>query len=81
MLAGKFDTLTDVFLSRLDPSGKLTLIATWAGKGSDQANGIAVDAAGFIYVAGVTTSSDFSLALSSAEPSQQVGEITASWLS
>src|ERR1017187_7693739 len=33
--------VTDVFVSKLDPSGNLTLIGTFSGKGTDQANGIA----------------------------------------
>jgi len=53
--------VTDVFVSKLDPSGNLTLLATFSGKGTDQANGIAVDSAGNIYIVGNTTSTDFPL--------------------
>jgi uncharacterized protein (TIGR03437 family) len=52
---------TDVFISKLDTAGNLTLVATVSGKGSQQANGIAVDPAGNIYIAGSTTSPDFPL--------------------
>ena len=52
---------TDVFVSKLDPSGNLTLLATFSGKGSDQANGIAVDPSGNIYIAGNASSLDFPL--------------------
>jgi uncharacterized protein (TIGR03437 family) len=54
-------TLTDIFVSKLDPSGNLTLLATISGKASDRANGIAVDPAGNTYVVGSTTSANFPL--------------------
>jgi hypothetical protein len=53
--------VTDVFVGKLDTSGNLISITTFSGKGSDQANGIAVDGLGNIYIAGVTTSADFPL--------------------
>ncbi|HWB84239.1 MAG TPA: SBBP repeat-containing protein [Bryobacteraceae bacterium] len=53
--------LNDVFVSKLDPSGGLTLLATIGGKASDQANGIAVDPAGNIYIVGSTSSPNFPL--------------------
>lgn len=56
-----FAAVTDVFVSKLDPSGNLSLLGTFSGKGVDEAGGIAVDPAGNIYVAGSTTSPDFPL--------------------
>lgn len=55
------NTADDVFVTKVDLSGKVTLLATLSGKGSDQGDGIAVDSAGNIYVAGWTTSPDFPL--------------------
>jgi uncharacterized protein (TIGR03437 family) len=53
--------VTDVFVTKLDPSGNLTLLGTFSGKAIDRANGIAVDPSGNIYVVGNTTSTDFPL--------------------
>ena len=52
---------TDIFVSKLDASGNLTLLTTISGKAADQANAIAVDPAGNIYIAGETYSPDFPL--------------------
>jgi uncharacterized protein (TIGR03437 family) len=53
--------VTDVFVAKLDPSGNLTPIGTFSGKGIDHANGIAVGSSGDIYIVGTTTSMDFPL--------------------
>jgi hypothetical protein len=53
--------LNGVFVSKLDVSGNVTLLASLNGKGSDQANGIALDPSGNIYIAGSTSSPDFPL--------------------
>jgi uncharacterized protein (TIGR03437 family) len=49
----------DVFVSKVDPSGKVLFTNTFAGKGVDRAFAVAVDPIGNIYVAGTTTSPDF----------------------
>jgi len=53
------NALTDVFVTKVDTSGNITLLTTLSGKGDDTANGIAIDSSGNIFVAGVTTSPDF----------------------
>jgi uncharacterized protein (TIGR03437 family) len=58
---GTSGTLTDIFVTKLDPSGNLTLLATISGKASDRANAIALDHSGNIYLAGSTTSTNFPL--------------------
>jgi hypothetical protein len=50
----------DAFVAKLDPSGSHLLYSTYlGGSGPDGALGIAVDAAGTVYVAGGTQSSNF----------------------
>lgn len=50
----------DGFAAKLDPSGKNLLYATYlGGSGWDEANGVAVDAAGNAYVTGYTSPSGF----------------------
>jgi uncharacterized protein (TIGR03437 family) len=51
---------SDVFVSRLNAAGSALVYSTYLGDtGNDQANGIAVDAAGNAYIAGWTSSSGF----------------------
>lgn len=52
---------SDVFVSKLDPNGKLLFTDTFAGKGIDTGTAIALDPSGNIYIAGTTTSPDFPL--------------------
>ena len=42
----------DSFLSKFDANGNFQWARTWGGTGADQANGLAVDGAGRVYVAG-----------------------------
>lgn len=50
---------TNAFLAKLDPTGSLLFSTVFGGSGVDLASGIAVDAAGSVYVAGRTSSTDF----------------------
>jgi uncharacterized protein (TIGR03437 family) len=51
----------DVFVSKLDPNGKLLFTDTFAGNGVDTGTAITLDLSGNIYIAGTTTSSNFPL--------------------
>lgn len=53
--------LSDVFVTKLDPTGSVVFTTTFGGKSNDAAKAIAVDAAGSIYVAGTTSSQNFPL--------------------
>ena len=52
---------TDVFVSKLDPSGNLLFTDTFAVKGVDRGTAITLDPSGNIYIGGTTTSPDFPL--------------------
>jgi hypothetical protein len=53
-------TTVDAFITKLDPTGASLVYSTYlGGSANDQANGIALDAAGDAYVVGQTYSSDF----------------------
>ena len=55
-----FNGASDVFVTKLDPTGSVLLYSTYlGGSNTDQANGIAVDLAGSAYVTGVTFSGDW----------------------
>ncbi|MGD1095600.1 MAG: SBBP repeat-containing protein [Bryobacteraceae bacterium] len=56
-----FSSGSDVFVTKLDPNGKILFTDTFAGKGVDTGTAIALDPAGNIYIAGSTTSPDFPL--------------------
>ncbi|MGH9774912.1 MAG: SBBP repeat-containing protein, partial [Candidatus Acidiferrales bacterium] len=49
----------EAFLVKLHPDGSVAFSTYFGGSGEDGANAIAVDAAGDIYLAGATTSTDF----------------------
>jgi len=50
---------TDVFVARLGPDGQLIYATFLGGREIDQSKGIAADAAGNVYVVGMTSSDDF----------------------
>ncbi|MBA2564147.1 MAG: SBBP repeat-containing protein [Gemmatimonadetes bacterium] len=59
-LDGSFNGDVDGFIARLDAAGSALLYSTYVGGGLfDEGNGIAVDTAGNVYVAGGTASADF----------------------
>ena len=54
-----FGGISDVYVAKLDPSGARLLFSTYLGGATtDGATSVAVDAAGDVYVAGVTNSTD-----------------------
>ena len=64
---------TDVFVSKLDPSGNLLFTDTFAGKGVDTGTAIALDLSGNIYIGGTTTSPDFPLSEAQQTQSNSAG--------
>lgn len=53
----------DVFIARLDPSGRnLVDLAIFGGSGDDIATGLALDGEGNVYITGYTNASDFPVA-------------------
>jgi hypothetical protein len=50
---------SDVFVSKLDPSGNIVYSTYFGGSGADIATAMAVDPQGSVYVTGTTTSTDF----------------------
>ncbi len=50
---------TDVYVAKLDPQGNIVYATYFGGSSSDQANALAVDNSGAVYVTGYTASTDF----------------------
>ena len=56
----KLDGNYDVFVTKFTPAGNALVYSTYlGGKGTDEANAIALDSAGYAYVTGWTNSTDF----------------------
>jgi hypothetical protein len=67
---------SDVFITKLDPSGNVVYSTYFGGSGADAATAMAVDARGSVYVTGTTTSTDFPAtpgAYASSVPAPSVG--------
>lgn len=59
-LAGQLAGGTDAFVARFSPEGAALEFSTYlGGRGDDFGEGVAVDASGNVYVAGITSSTDF----------------------
>ena len=67
----------DGFVAEIDPTGKLNYLSYIGGTGDDYVFGIAVDAAGNIYTAGSTKSTDFPGTSSGFQPTN--GGATDAW--
>jgi uncharacterized protein (TIGR03437 family) len=60
---------SNAFVAKLNPAGANLVYATFVGgSGSDNANAIAIDGSGKVYVAGATTSLDFPAAAAALQP-------------
>jgi hypothetical protein len=65
---GRNAAAQDVFLVKLNPAGSIVVYTAYlGGSGRDQVSGVAVDAAGAVYVTGATHSRDFPVA-NAAQP-------------
>ena len=73
-----FGGVWDAFVTKLDPTGTQALYSTYlGGNSSDQANGIAVDAAGHAYVTGSTLSGNFPVTAGAFQANPMNGAIHA----
>lgn len=60
IISNPFSGLADAFVTRLSRSGSTVLYSTFlGGEVIDEANGLGVDADGYVYISGRTTSPDF----------------------
>lgn len=63
----------NAFVTKLDPSGNVVYSTYFGGNGDDNANVMAVDSAGGVYVAGTTTSTNFPVTEKAYSSSTQLG--------
>jgi hypothetical protein len=73
---------SDAFVTKLNASGSAAIFSTYLGGSStDYGQGVAIDASGGIYVAGITYSSDFPTTPSSYQPTYTSNPYGVSFLS
>ncbi len=61
-MQGSSAGVSDVYVTKINPAGTALVWSTYlGGSNGDSGNGIAVDAAGNVYIAGTTSSTDFPL--------------------
>ncbi len=65
-----------VFVTRMDPTGTHQVYSSYVGgSGGDSGFGVALDAAGHIYVAGQTSSTDFPTTTNALKPGPNAGNV------
>jgi hypothetical protein len=68
------DNFSDAFVSKFTPQGNALIYATYlGGEAWEEAHGIAVDAAGNAYIAGMTSSEDFPTSADAVQPAISPG--------
>jgi hypothetical protein len=75
---GALSGVSDLFVSKLDPTGVLVYSTYFGGRTTDFAGGIAVDASRNIYITGYTSADDIPTTPSSLRPTRSP---TLSWVS
>jgi uncharacterized protein (TIGR03437 family) len=71
------DVCPDAFVAKFSPHGELIFLTYLGGSGRDEAFGIGVDAAGNVYVGGITESADFPV-VNPLQPFHSAGDCSSS---